>query len=38
MEEKDVTKLLFEIYQKGVNNEDCDLTEYYKQLKDLLKK
>ena len=26
--DKQLENLLFEVYEKGVNNEDCDLTAY----------
>lgn len=33
---KQLETLLFEIYKKGVNNEDCDLTTYTKKIKKTL--
>ncbi len=34
--DKQLENLLFEVYEKGVNNEDCDLTTYIKKIKKAL--
>ena len=31
--DKQLENLLFEVYEKGVNNEDCDLTAYIEKVK-----
>ena len=31
--DKKLENLLFEVYEKGVNNEDCDLTTYIEKIK-----
>jgi len=31
--DKQLESLLFEVYEKGVNNEDCDLTAYIEKVK-----
>ena len=32
--DKQLENLLFEVYEKGVNNEDCDLTAYIEKISD----
>ncbi len=34
--DKQLENLLFEVYEKGVNNEDCDLTTYIEKIKKAL--
>ena len=34
--DKQLENLLFEVYEKGVNNEDCNLTAYIEKLKEAL--
>jgi len=34
--DKQLENLLFEVYEKGVNNEDCDLTAYIEKIKKAL--
>jgi len=34
--DKQLENLLFEVYEKGVNNEDCDLTAYIEKVKKVL--
>ena len=34
--DKQLENLLFEVYEKGVNNEDCDLTAYIEKVKKAL--
>lgn len=34
--DKQLENLLFEVYKKGVNNEDCDLTTYIEKVKKVL--
>lgn len=34
--DKQLENLLFEVYEKGVNNEDCDLTAYLEKIKKAL--
>ena len=35
-QEKEVEKLLFEIYEKGLQQKVCDLTEYSEKIKQAL--
>ena len=34
--DKQLENLLFEVYEKGVNNEDCDLTTYIEKINQIL--
>ncbi len=34
---KEIENILFDVYEKGVKQEDCDLTEVYEKLIKLLK-
>ena len=34
--EKQLEEILFEIYEKGVNQEDCNLSEHIEQIRDIL--
>tara|TARA_R110002050_G_scaffold154387_3_gene282312 strand:+ start:569 stop:703 length:135 start_codon:yes stop_codon:yes gene_type:complete len=34
---KEIENILFSVYEKGVKQEDCDLTEIYEKLIQLLK-
>ena len=34
--DKQLENLLFEVYEKGVNNADCDLTAYIEKIKKVL--
>ena len=33
---KKIVKLLFEVYEKGVKNEECDLTTYLEKIKEVI--
>jgi hypothetical protein len=35
-QEKQLEKLLFEVYEKGVKQQDCNLTEYIEKVKQAL--
>ena len=35
-QDKKIEKLLFEVYEKGVENNECDLTNYCKKIKEAI--
>lgn len=36
-QDKQIEKLLFEVYEKGVKQQDCNLTEYIEKVKQALR-